>query len=244
MRIYELIECLAGQAELLDLKIVVARNYESLPVNLASADIDLIIARDDIVKWSECIERTSMTLGLDCNMASQYYYCRQYAVMGLDDGPVRFDLLPILIWRGVKWGNTESVIAESIKYKDFIFKPKPIHEALITFCHSYLYGGFVKSKYVNHLQELIGQDFDGFELLLNNIFGERIGRDIFSELNLGDVSKLDQFSKKRRIFLALRHGILHPMIFYSSLLKDIIFELNIKNEDRLLSESSKRIVKT
>ena len=72
----------------------VFQDYEALPQSNNSADIDLIISPKSVLIWRQCIEKIARNNNLVVDRASQYYYCRQFAVFGLDDGPIRFDLIP------------------------------------------------------------------------------------------------------------------------------------------------------
>jgi hypothetical protein len=222
-------------------KFLVARNYEALPQSNNSADIDLIISPKSVLIWRQCIEKIAKNNNLVVDRASQYYYCRQFAVFGLDDGPIRFDLIPFFLWRGVKWHDSEKVIDRAEIFRDFVYRPTSADEAFITFCHSYLYGGFVKEKYLSKLQGVIKSDRIEVSRLSNEIFGESITCQILDEIVSGDLRSLNNLARRRRLFAFNKNLCRKPFRHLLNLSIDMVYEKSINRKERLVSERSRRV---
>ena len=193
----------------LGLKIVVIRNYETLPKKNIGNDIDVIVNENDINLWLQVLSQVCTTHGLKLEITKRYYYCTKTVIYGVDDkfGKLELDLNNRFEWRGVKFYSTEHLINESTPYNKEIYTPSKELSAFITFCHSFLYGGFIQKKYSDEYELLTSKEGKvKFKNLTSSFMKLNDANRIISELEVGNY-KLD-----RRKINVIRVNILIKLI--------------------------------
>jgi thymidylate kinase len=161
--------------KLKDIKIpyCILRNYEGLPRNNFSNDIDILIRPGDKfvaikellnfddIKITECCERSYVTslFIFGVNWGKNYH-------------AIQLDLVTALNWKGLPYLNVEQVIKESRPSDnsiDIIMTPYPPHEAIISFFSSYLIGGWIKTKYQPKVRKIFARHREEIITFLSQI---------------------------------------------------------------------------
>tara|TARA_R110001592_G_scaffold255666_7_gene519424 strand:- start:2509 stop:3201 length:693 start_codon:yes stop_codon:yes gene_type:complete len=140
---------LSNEIEERGLKLVVIRNYDTLPQRNSGNDIDVIVNENDVSLWLSILGDICDTNGLTLDVTKKYYYCTKTIIHGVDDkfGRLELDLNNRFEWRGLKFYSSDSLISNSIRFNREIYTSSNELSAFITFCHSFLYGGFIQRKY-------------------------------------------------------------------------------------------------
>jgi thymidylate kinase len=129
----------------------ILRNYEGLPQNNFSNDIDILIRPGDKfiaikellniddIKITECCERANVT--------SLFIYGVNW---GANYHAIQIDLITALNWKGLPYLHVENVMEKAGLLRnsiDIIITPYPPHEAIISFFSSFLVGGWIEKRY-------------------------------------------------------------------------------------------------
>lgn len=223
-----------------NLKFIVVRNYEGLPYRNASHDIDLLVPRALFSSYMSLLRVVCDKHDLLIKPARTYYYCCQQIISNMVTGFLQVDILPCFNWRGVEWMNAEHVYLRSEHLRQGIWKPVPADECIITFCHSYLYGGIVKDRYVPLLADLANSHADAIMFHFERIFGSMLGKRILDELQMSDVASLRRHSTSRRLKVLARGFVRSPAQSSVAAVRGYLLERRITAEQVLLSEEAKR----
>ena len=194
-------------------KFLVMRNYQELPDRNVARDIDVMIPKNTIVTWRRIIDNVSKKLGLSCRTGRQYLYVSEEFVSNVDSSELQFDIEPRMNWLGVDWLNNEDCIKRARLFKDNIWIPHPADECVISFCMSYLYGGFVKEKYLPLMSELAKNNKDEVLKILSNVFGKKIAAKIVDSLINKDIRDIAKNAARHRLIVLLRGFLRHPVTF-------------------------------
>lgn len=210
----EFINELATEASSQGQKLLVLRNYQELPEANVGKDIDILILPNKIRLWYSIFEKTNTELGLDFVSPKVINYCcHKQRIQGLSFGELEVDIEPHLSWRGVDWIDVESVINRSILFKDSIWISHPADECVISFCMSYLYGGFVQDKYLSLMSEQAKQNRNEVTELMAYIFGKKIAKRIIVSLIEKDIREISLKATNYRIRVLFRGFLRHPLSF-------------------------------
>jgi hypothetical protein len=82
---------------------------------------------------------------------------------------------------------------------------------MITFCHSYLYGGFFPRKYRDSLLNLLLLSPSGAKTLLEKVFGKNDASFILQSIEEDDFDAIDKRSTVIRIRVLLRAFFRNPL---------------------------------
>ena len=86
------------------------------------------------------------------------------------------DLLSTLEWRGARYLDTAAVLQDRDLSPSGLARPRPAHEALVSWFSSLLWGGFFKPRYRDVIVEAAREDGDELVRVLQNAVGRRWGR--------------------------------------------------------------------
>jgi hypothetical protein len=154
-------------------QLVMLRNFEGLPENKPGNDIDLIVRTQELHAWCSVMETAALAMDVKVKPTmSDYYFC-SFVFSSGDNEIVKIDLNHKLLWRGVTFMEMEKILGNTELYRKPIYVCASAADRIfVTFCHSFLYGGFINPKY---LKEFADQLRDGpeFRVHLIRTFGTR-----------------------------------------------------------------------
>jgi len=217
--LYDFLDFLGRQLNQTNEKIVVVRNYEGLPYSNPSRDIDILICDAKVLMWVKELSFVSQELGMDFQVAEQHIDHIHMEISPVDGRDLVLDLIPAFVWYGVEWLNVDNVFSDAQLYSSMIWIPCEAHECVITFCHSFLYGGHVKKKYFTHLAFLANKQPGKTSECLDHIFGKRIGKIIMQSMLSQQWDFIIRFNKLIRIYVLLREFTGHPLVFTKTLVR-------------------------
>ena len=77
-----------------NLRILIARNYSTLPAINPGRDVDMIIKKDDINIWISLFRAVASDLNLNMRIGARYAYCIKLFLSKDSSHELEFDLLP------------------------------------------------------------------------------------------------------------------------------------------------------
>lgn len=169
-----------------NLKFVVIRNYEELPVKNLGNDIDIIVPEKSVSQWLITLKFFCKNNHLDFQIINKHSYVVSTKIMGVNDknNQLKIDLNNSFNWRGVDFYETDYLVKKSIVYQYPIFTSE--HQYInwyITFCHSFLYGGFINPKYIQQYKCVVLDYSDEFRGLLRNVFTKSEANYLMEKIN-------------------------------------------------------------
>ena len=200
----DMIRRIARDAANSDEKFLVVKNHHGLPDVNVGSDVDILVRPNRMRHWHELLVRACRSFGATVERARCYFYSQQHIIHGLDTGSLQIDLMPRLHWRGGDWLDMHEVHGRAVRFREDLWIPHPADECVITFCLSYLHGGFVKTRYLPLLSRLAAAHDHEVSKQLKRIFGDRGGAEIVEELRLENLAGLHRRATSRRIRVLLR----------------------------------------
>jgi hypothetical protein len=196
------------------LKFVVIRNYEELPETNIGNDIDVIVKKKSIPKWLDILKTFCDQNNLEFKIERQHRYVVATKITGVEDknGELKLDLNNFLNWRGVDFYQTDNLVKNSQLYKTPIFTANREYiNWYITFCHSFLYGGFINSKYVDRYKMVLDNYQEEFTTLLRSVFTQKETNYLIEKIKSDDFYIPRYKANIIRLSLLLRYFIRKPV---------------------------------
>lgn len=221
MELYEFLIKLNDDLKKNNLKMVVIRNYQYLPRYNVGKDIDFIINPEDLNNWLVIIKRFSSNQNLKFQISenNKSYYVK-LKIIGVKDKKKNYleiDLNYNFNWRGVEFYSINQLIEECILFNYPIYTSKNnFLNSYITFCHSFLYGGFINQKYLKEFRKALITNKNEFEILFKKNFSKKQTQYIFS--------KLESINFEIPRYIA---NIIRMKILLKSILKKPLLTLNL-----------------
>jgi thymidylate kinase len=143
---------------------VVLRNHDVVANVATGGDIDLLVPdlRD--------AERK-----LVAELGTPLFVARRSYVIGLFYDWGHVDLLPTLEWRGARYLDGTALLRDRELSPFGLPRPRPAHEALVSWFSSLLWGGFFKPRYRDVIIEAVRSDADELACVLHTAVGKRWG---------------------------------------------------------------------
>ena len=221
MELYEFLIKLNDDLKKNNLKMVVIRNYQYLPRYNVGKDIDFIINPEDLNNWLVIIKRFSSNQNLKFKISenNKSYYVK-LKIIGVKDKKKNYleiDLNYNFNWRGVEFYSINQLIEECILFNYPIYTSKNnFLNSYITFCHSFLYGGFINQKYLKEFRKALITNKNEFEILFKKNFSKKQTQYIFN--------KLESINFEIPRYIA---NIIRMKILLKSILKKPLLTLNL-----------------
>ena len=209
-------------------KIVVIRNHQLLPDKNIGRDLDLIIKEDSEETWINILKKICQDNHLQIQSNHSQLYCKGFKIKGVNDknNYLYLDLNSRFNWRGIDFYSTDLLVKQSITFKDQIYTGKKNYiNWYITFCHSFLYGGFINKKYLKEYRKAILENYIEFQKLFKIIFTNEQTEYLFKKILSSDVqiSRLDSYLF--RLNILLRIFLKKPIYTFYHLVKSYLYDL-------------------
>ena len=143
---------------------VILRNHNVRAHLAAGGDIDLLVP-----------DRRHAERQLVAELGMPLFIARRSYVTGLFYDWGHIDLLPSLQWRGATYLDSNTVLQDRELSPFGLPRPRPAHEALVSWFSSLLWGGFFKTQYRDVIVEAARNDGDEFARVLYSAAGRRWG---------------------------------------------------------------------
>ena len=147
---------------------VILRNYEKLPYDNDSKDVDILIKACTIDNTLNLILKEAKELGYNCIWLNPLDYLVGLVLAKIENGiiySIKIDLFIGLKWRGIEYINSDLILSKKIPYKEF-FVPSKESEAFIMIMYYILYAKGIRDKYLNHIYCYATNNIDDFNYIL------------------------------------------------------------------------------
>lgn len=147
---------------------VILRNYEKLPYDNDSKDVDILIKACTIDNTFNLILKEAKELGYNCIWLNPLDYLVGLVLAKIENGiiySIKIDLFIGLKWRGIEYINSDLILSKQIPYKEF-FVPSKESEAFIMIMYYILYAKGIRDKYLNHIYCYATNNIDDFNYIL------------------------------------------------------------------------------
>jgi len=151
-----------------NIEFLILRNYLELPRHLRDGgDIDFVLSESSfrrIHKVLACMD------DLDILVFSKRTVVQEFIVRYKENLFIKLDFHPYEDWHGAVYLTSRVIFDSSQKYNMF-YVPSDFHQALTMLLASYLYGAFIKNKYMNFSKPILAQSSELKEFI--PIFGKK-----------------------------------------------------------------------
>jgi thymidylate kinase len=143
----------------------VLRNHDVLANIARGGDIDLLVPDPNHAERQ-----------LVAKLGVPQFIVRRSYVAGLFYDWGHVDLLPSLEWRGARYLDGTTVLQNRCLSPSGLPRPRPAHEAVVSWFSSLLWGGFFKTRYRDVIVDAATEDGEELARVLNTAAGRRWGR--------------------------------------------------------------------
>lgn len=177
---------------------MVMRNYEGLPHENRSKDLDIGVAHKDFKRAHKLINQIMKEVGFSKIFCLKYEYavCSTYF---FDDGKclesIKVDLIDGFVWRGAQLVDFADIYKRRVKYSDF-FIPSQIDDGVMLLIKPLLTGGFIKKKYISDIEAALDNDMEMFKNIYQRIFGDEMFRRTWTYVETKCFEKLIPLKKE------------------------------------------------
>jgi thymidylate kinase len=141
---------------------VILRNHDIHTHLATGGDIDLLVP-----------DPRHAERRLVAELGAPLFVARRSYVTGLFYDWGNIDLLPSLEWRGAEYLDRNTVLQHREISPFGLPRPRPAHEALVSWFSSLLWGGFFKTRYRDVIVEAVRDDGDELAHVLYTAVGKR-----------------------------------------------------------------------
>lgn len=168
---------------------MVLRNYEGLPHNNRSKDIDIICRKNDFPQAHRVISQAMKKYGY-CHEEHTRFQCiwcfTFYNINAGLPSAIKIDILDGFVWRGAQVIDFSDLYASKVSYADF-FVPDQLHDGFMLWIKPLMTGGFVKDKYRHDILQSLARYPQEFRALLEKTFGAGMAQKVWPYLANGDL---------------------------------------------------------
>jgi hypothetical protein len=162
-------------------------------------DCDILIDNLDIGEKS-----IRKLLGPPIRIARRSYVLSLYYQWG------HIDLTNHYYWRGLRLCSGRRILSESDQRGDWPVVCE-VHEAIILLLSSLLWGGFIKTRYVNIISDVFDRKNELVATSLISMLGKRASREILLHADNKDWPELEKSIKSIRRAVFTYHFLKHPI---------------------------------
>lgn len=221
--LHEFLELLGCRFQTSGQPLLVIRNFEGLPYTNSARDIDILTDKGSIPQRIIDVSLVCKELGIHFHVTEQHLDHVHITVSSIEDRNLELDLIPAFVWYGKEWLKVGEVFKLAQRYSKRIWTPCQAHECVITFCHSFLYGGHVKNTYVSRLANLAGNQPELLSRCLRFIFGFRLSKVIFNAMATQQWDSIVRFHIFIRVYVQLREFVTNPVVFVKTCLQFFLY---------------------
>ena len=176
---------------------VILRNYEKLPYDNDSTDVDILIKACTIDNTFNLILKEAKELGYNCIWLNPLDYLVGLVLAKIENGiiySIKIDLFIGLKWRGIEYINSDLILSKQIPYKEF-FVPSKESEAFIMIMYYILYAKGIRDKYLNHIYCYATNNIDDFNYILTKTLDSSLSLKISKLITQNQIEEIVSLRK-------------------------------------------------
>lgn len=196
-----------------NLKWMILRNYEGLPYENRSKDVDILIPKKNFKIANKIIDEVLKKNGFNKKILTKYPYawCTTYFRVEDDSTQsITIDIVDGFIWKGVQIFSADGLYANSEVYRDFRI-PNKVDDAIGLFIKPYLTGAFIKDKYKEDIINIVNNNEIEFMEQMLCILDKSIILEIIQLIKNGEIEKTLEIRKSVCTNILRRSLINHPI---------------------------------
>ena len=166
---------------------LVLRNYEGLPEENRSKDIDLGLEKKEIDRAVATITKALASHGFNRVFMQFFQYVRCCTYLKVSDTEVisiKVDLLDGFAWRGAQIFEFKHLYCARVRYRNF-FVPSEVDDGVMLWMKPLLTGGIVKEHYADDIRRVSASHQVQFRASLNRAFSRPIADEVWPLIEQG-----------------------------------------------------------
>lgn len=190
-----------------NIKYVVLRNYELLPENNDSKDVDILVAPESIEKSISLLIDSAQKMDYQLIWKNKLDYLQGFVFSKIKENriySIKLDIFNGLMWRGKFYIDHNIILSRAIEYNG-LKVPLKSHESFIMIVYYILYAKNIRKKYLIPIYINAINDLYNFKLITEKTFRSSLSREIILLVENNNVSSLVKLRKK----------IINNLIFYN-----------------------------
>lgn len=173
---------------------MVFRNFEGLPDQNPSKDVDLLVKRNEIPTARKIIESTMHACGYHYRTFDEFQCIWCYSFFDENSlSSIKIDLFYGQVWRGAPTVSFDTIYDSAVVYNGFKV-PNPEMNAFLLWIKPVMTGGKVKAKYLSEIQRHL--DSQTFHDLTRQTFGRAFYGHVRSYMTSDKISDTGRFQKE------------------------------------------------
>ena len=209
----------------------ILRNYQMLPEENTGNDIDMLIESDAHAENEQIFRKMAAYFDMTILPIIRRQYVTSYRIYKQIEG-IDFFFLPIDVhadeeWHAATYLTGDQILAKRQSYKTF-YVPHPVHEAIISWFSSLLWGGFIKEKYRDIITSIAQTNAKEFKDTLAHILGYRLADKVFSYAEKDALEKTLDFRRLMQRAVWWRAFLRNPLRLLAEYTRFLKSELKFK----------------
>lgn len=217
------------------IKFCILRNYQTLPYELKSGDVDLLVLERQKKEAEKILHQNNSLFDCYFRKVSRLQYVYSFWISEKASVYKNSDLLlNIKIdfffneeWFGSKVVTGEEILQNRVRYRNF-FVPDSTLGSIILLLDCIIYKKYFKNKYKDIVLRNFRAHSRDISRKLILILGEKIGKEIVSSLEQNDLDRMLIYEKQIKLQI-LKNGLLkYNICFLIRALKFLSYELRVR----------------
>lgn len=174
----------------------ILRNYEGLPEENESKDVDLIIEPGSYKKASKILLQVFKEMKVPRYYVVKYERVRCWLGIDLDDNfSIHIDLIEGYLNKGFEIFKFDQLYENTEKYKDYVVLNKPYDIAMLLL-YKVIASKQLKERYVEKISKIYSESKEHTDDIIKYAMGENLGSTIISYLENGQYDKIVKMAKQ------------------------------------------------
>jgi thymidylate kinase len=183
-----------------DVKYAVLRNYEKLPEESDSKDVDILIDPEQFGIAYKLLIEVGRSNNYKLIWENKLDYLYGLSFVKIDNNiiySIKIDLFNGLLWRGSAYLDCDYLFNKSNRFNGFKVLNKS-HESFLMIVYYLLYAKKIKDKYVDIIYTNALTDFNEFEFIVNKTLSEDLSEQIISQVKEKQIKDLEFYRSQIR----------------------------------------------
>lgn len=175
-----------------NIRYAVLRNYELLPEDNDSKDVDIIVEPAVINEVVVILKETAQDNGYQLIWVNELDYLEGFVFVKIDGSNVysiKLDIFNGFKWRGCSYINHNVILNSTIEYNGFKV-PLKAHEAFIMIVYYVLYAKGIKSKYLEKISTNANNNINDFKKIIELTFQPKLAKKIIDLVKINKIEEL------------------------------------------------------
>ena len=196
----------------------VLRNYDQLPYNASSKDIDILILESEIDEVIIKLLKTAESLNYQLVWKNNLDYLNGFVFIKIKDQKIyslKIDLFKGLKWRGFEYLDHKTILKSRERNNKFFIISKA-HQIAVTIMNGILYGKKINKKYYHLFEKIEKKDINTLSRILCKSYSEKSVGKIIELIKNKEINKISNL-RNDLIFHLIKQNIF-DLVAYKKIL--------------------------